>query len=137
MSYMKKELYGSIGFFMVGIVCLISSFIFYGHYEDSPVSNVGVTFSLVGLMLIVINLRIMKNPERCEEVEIMKTEERTVFIRDKANSVVYHISVFIEVGALILASILGYKNVIMFIAAIMVMKLVIWIIAAHKIGNNN
>ncbi len=137
MSYMKKELYGSIGFFVFGIVCLISSFVFYGSYEKSPIFSAGWAFSLVGFLSIIINWRIIKNPEKCKEVETMKTEERTVFIREKTNSKVYTIFIYVEVVAMLVASILGYKDVMMFLAFLMGSKLVIWFIVATKIAKNN
>ncbi|MDS0528502.1 hypothetical protein NNC19_22695 [Clostridium sp. SHJSY1] len=137
MNYMKKELYFSIGFFMLGIVFLISSFLFYSNYESSPLSSIGTTFTLVGLMMIIINWRIIKNPKRCKEVETMKTEERTVFIREKTNSKVYSIFIYVEAAAMLVAAVLGYKDVIMFFAVIMGSKLVIWFIVANKIAKNN
>ena len=70
----------------------------------------------------------MKKPEKCKEIEIIKNEERTVFLREKNNSMVYSIFIWIECALVIITSFLGYRAITLVLSFLLLAKMVTWMI---------
>lgn len=134
MGYMKKNLIGSVITLVIGVGLLIVWLL--GYIKNSSLFGLGCGFSAVGLFNTVQSILILRNPKRCKEVEILKNEERNIFLRQKTNSTVYSIFIYIECAIVILSLILGYNQIAMILSFIMCGKIVVWsIIATINIKN--
>ena len=134
MNYMKKNLYFNIGALIIGGVALVIAL---GFLDNSSLFGAGIAFSAVGVVGIFQSLSLMRSPERCSEIELMKTEERSVFIREKISSKVYSIFVYVECAGCLIASILGYRDITLILAFLVAAKLVAWFVVGSKIVKEN
>ncbi|WP_051542019.1 hypothetical protein [Clostridium lundense] len=134
MSYMKRELYFNIGAFIMGVIFLIVSLLF---YDNSTLFGGGVAFTIVGLLGVIYHLKLMKTPDKYKEIELAQNEERTVFIREKTNSKVYSIFIYIESAGCLIAGILRYRDVTIALAFILLAKIIVWFIIGTKIAKEN
>lgn len=134
MSSMKKELYFNIGSFIMGVIFLIVSLLF---YDNSTLFGGGVAFTIVGLIGVIYHLKLMKTPDKYKEMEFAQNEERTVFIREKTNSKIYSIFIYIEGAGCLIAGILGYRDATIALAFILLAKIIAWFIIGTKIAKQN
>ncbi|HCQ91489.1 MAG TPA: hypothetical protein DIU45_19555 [Clostridium sp.] len=134
MNYMKKNLSFNIGAFILGAIFLFLALVI---YNNSSLLGGGVAFTLVGLLGIFQSLKFMKTPEKCEEIELVKNEERTVFIREKTNSKLYSVFVYIESFGCFITGVLGYRTTTMVLAFLLIGKMIAWFIIGTKIANEN
>ena len=134
MEYIKKNLYFNIGALIIGAVALIAALII---YDNSTLFGGGVAFIAVGLCGIIQCVILMKNPDKCEEVNMMKNEERSVYIREKTNSKVYSIFVYIESALCLISGIMGYKEITLILAALVGAKLLVWMIVGTMVAKEN
>lgn len=134
MEYIKKNLYFNIGALALGATALILSLVI---YDNATLFGGGIAFTAVGLCGVIQCLRLMKNPEKCEEADIMKNEERTVYIREKTNSKVYSIFVYIECALCLISGVMGYREITFFLAALVGGKLLVWMIVGTMVAKEN
>ena len=134
MEYIKKNLYFNIGALTLGAVALIISLVI---YDNSTLFGFGIAFTAVGLCGIAQCARLMRNPEKCEEVDMMKNEERSVYIREKTNSKVYSIFVYIECALCLISGIIGHREVTLLLAALVGGKLLVWMIVGTMVSKEN
>ena len=130
MKYMKKNLIFSVIILVIGVASLITGFVIEGNgNEANPMFfGLGCGFGIAGLINTIQAMALIKNPGKCEEIEIAKTEERTVFLRDKNNSVVYSIFIYVECLIVIITSFLGYRSITLVLSFLLCAKLVTWMI---------
>lgn len=130
MRYMKKNLIFSVIILVIGAGLLITGFIIEGSgNEANPMFfGLGCGFGVAGLVNTIQAMALIKNPEKCEEIEMVKTEERTVFLRDKNNSMVYTIFIYVECLMVIITSFLGYRSISLILSFLLCAKLVTWMI---------
>ncbi|SHI72954.1 hypothetical protein SAMN02745163_00738 [Clostridium cavendishii DSM 21758] len=133
MNYMKKNLLVNIVFLILGAGFLIFSFLEKG--KNSIVFGLGCSLLAVGLLNIVQSIILMRNPKKCDEIELLKNEERTVFLREKNNSTVYSIFIYIESIVIIIAAFLGYREVVIVVSLLLIAKLVVWMVIGTINGN--
>ena len=130
MKYMKKNLIFSVIMLVVGAGLLITGFIIEGNgSEANPMFfGLGCGMGVAGLVNTIQAMALIKNPEKCEEIEMVKTEERTVFLRDKNNSMVYSIFIYVECLIVIITGFLGYRSISLVFSFLLCGKLVTWMI---------
>ncbi|WMJ79224.1 hypothetical protein RBU49_10015 [Clostridium sp. MB40-C1] len=132
MKTLKKNLTLYAVFLIFAIGCFI-----YGKYVSTIseyIYGILFGFGVTGLVGLLMSLKLMRNPEKCEEIELYKNEERSVFIREKTSSKVYSIFIFIESTTIIILGFLGYKFASMIISALLLGKLVMWFILGTYYG---
>ena len=130
MKSIKKDLIFAVIMLIVGIGLLIAGTIIelIGHEANNSFFGIGCGFSVAGLISTIKLKKYMKDPEKCEEIEIAQTEERTVFLRTTTNSTVYSIFIYVEVLLVIIASFLGNKSILFILSALLISKLITWFI---------
>lgn len=130
MKYMKKNLIFSVIMLVIGVGLLITGFIIEGNgSEANPMFfGLGCGMGVAGLVNTIQAMALIKNPEKCEEIEMVKTEERTVFLRDKNNSMVYSIFIYVECLIVIITGLLGYRSISLVFSFLLCGKLVTWMI---------
>lgn len=134
MNYGKKNLIFYVLFLLVGICCIIYTILqeTSGKSVNGIIIGLSSGFGVTGILGIISSVKLIRNPKKAEEIEIYKNEERNVFIREKTNSSVYTVCLYIECLAVIITGILGYKIITMTIASLILLKMILWII----IGNH-
>ena len=130
MKYMKKNLIFSVIMLVIGAGLLITGFITERNgSESNPMFfGLGCGMGVAGLVNTIQAMALIKKPEKCEEIEMVKTEERTVFLRDKNNSMVYSIFIYVECLIVIITGFLGYRSISLVFSFLLCGKLVTWMI---------
>lgn len=129
MNYIKKNLVFSVIMLVIGVALLITGFIIEVSGEANPMFfGLGSGAGTAGLINTIKFISLMKNPEKCKEIEIIKNEERTVFLREKNNSMVYSIFTWIECALVIITSFLGYRAITLVLSFLLLAKMVTWMI---------
>ncbi len=72
--------------------------------------SMGVGFIVAGAIRTIQYYRLLKNPQKLTQYEIANSEERVVFIANKARSMVFVISIYVEIVVMILLIWMGYAN---------------------------
>ncbi|HHW01211.1 MAG TPA: hypothetical protein GXX35_00065 [Thermoanaerobacterales bacterium] len=126
MNYAKKMLIYALIQTAVGIILLLATIFI--HFSDGFKEGVlsGIAGGLVstGILGIVACLRLIKNPARAMEVEIAKDEERTLFLKAKANSASYSVTLYIEAIGILAAALAGFRETSMTLAVLLLVQLV-------------
>ena len=130
MKYMKNTLIFSIIMLVIGTCLLITGFIIEqnGSEANPMFFGLGCGLGVAGLVNTIQAIKLIKNPEKCEEIEMLKTEERTVFLRDKNNSMVYSIFIYVECLIVIITSFLGYRSISLVLSFLLCAKLITWFV---------
>ena len=90
--------------------------------------GLGCGFGAAGLSSTIQIILAMKNPKKCKEIELIKNEERTVFLREKNNSTVYSIFIYVECVVIIVTGFLGYRSITLVISLLLLAKLITWMV---------
>jgi len=129
MNYAKKTLTYFIVHTAIGIIALL--FALFGHlpdgYREGLISGISGGFICTGVLGIIASLRLMKNPKKAMEVEIAKNEERTQLIRMKTHSAIYTIMLYIQSAGTLMAGLLGFRQISITLAAILIIQIVLFI----------
>lgn len=130
MNYMKKNLVFSVIMLVIGTTLLITGFVIEGRGQSAnPIFfGLGCGAGAAGLINTIQCIALMKKPEKCKEIEIIKNEERTVFLREKNNSMVYSIFIWIECALVIITSFLGYRAITLVLSFLLLAKMITWMI---------
>ncbi len=129
MNYMKKNLVFSVIILVIGAALLITGFVIEANGEANPMFfGLGCGFGAAGLTSTIQIILNLKNPKKCEEIELIKNEERTVFLREKTNSQVYSIFIYVECAVVIITSFLGYRSITLVLSFLLLAKLITWIV---------
>lgn len=136
MNSTKKNFVFSISMLVLGIVLLVVS-----NLEIMPIGSLGSSLfgmgcglTSAGLTSSIISYRTLKNPKKLEEAEINETDERNLLLREKTNSKVYSIFVYIECAMIFLASILGSKEIVFLLSFLVIAKLLTWYITCSNLA---
>jgi len=94
---------------IIGFIAI--AFIIWGQIPDDYrlglLYGVAASFSTTGVLGIFNSVQLLKNPKKAQQIEIVKNEERTIFIREKARSTTYIIMLY---GLAISALVTGFLN---------------------------
>lgn len=133
MNTVKKSIIFSSILLGAGVVLLIISSI--GILPEnslgSTVFGMGCGFTAVGLGNTTLSLKNYKNHEKAEEIELIENDERNILLREKTSAKVYSIFSYIECGVILLASLLGYKEVILVLSVLVIGQLITWLFVAN------
>lgn len=129
MNYMKKNLVFSVIMLVAGATLLITGFVIEANREANPMFfGLGCGFGAAGLTSTIQIILTLKNPKKCEQIELITNEERTVFLREKTNSQVYSIFIYVECIAVIITSFLEYWTLTKALSFLLLAKLITWMI---------
>jgi len=100
---MNKQIKNKIVLFTVyaavGVVCiLVAAFAGLTSFQSGVFSGLGAVMLVFGIASMIRYSRIGRNPERAEEWLAMQSEERTVFIAQKARAWTFYVFLFIELA---------------------------------------
>lgn len=133
MNTVKKNIIYSSILLGVGVVLLIISLIGVLPEDSlgSTVFGMGCGFTAVGLGNTILGLKNYKNHEKAEEIELIENDERNILLREKTSAKVYSIFSYIECGIILLAALLGYKEISLVLSVLVLGQLITWIFVAN------
>ncbi|MBM7868476.1 hypothetical protein GTO89_16330 [Heliobacterium gestii] len=137
MNHAKKTLIYFICHTLVGLIALMFMLLgqFPDSYRESITSGIAGGFIISGLFGIISCVKLLKDPQKATKVEIAKNEERAQFIRMKTNSATYTVTIFIESVCVILAGLLGFKEISISLACLSLAKIAINLGFAHHFSH--
>ena len=124
MSSTKKQLIFFMGQTAIGLVALYFA-IFVpmpDDYRSGVIYGIVGGFLTTGVLGLIASYRLMKNPTKEKAVETAKNEERTIFIRDKANSVTYLFMIYLLSAGTLIAGLMGWRIVSVTLAIILIIQ---------------
>jgi len=124
---------------VVGVILFARGIVlkFPDGYTESSLFGLGCGLLSAGIVGTIGSIRMLINPSKVEEVEINKKDERNVIIREKTNSKVYSIFVYIECFIVIISMLLGKREISLLFSVLVIAKLVVWIIVCNDVNKKN
>lgn len=108
MDRIKKKMIGFVCLLVIGVVFLAVGII---RSDDSILVAIGVAYIVCAAIRFVQYYRLTKNEEKRNEYEMLQTEERTVFLAEKARSVTFVLSVGAEFIGGVIAFLIGKESI--------------------------
>ncbi len=132
MKSVKKNLIFSSVLLGVGIIFFIVSVL--DILPDGALGSLfgmGCGFISAGLVSTIIGYKNSKNPEKVEEIELIENDERNVMLREKTSAKVYSIFTYVQCAIVLVASLLGYKEISIVFSILVLAELVVWGLLAN------
>lgn len=99
MNSVKRSLIYVAGLLTLGTILIVFSVKSEG--DNTYLTGLGGGMLGAGIVKLIQMVGIMKNPEQIKRYNNMQTEERAVFIANKAGNIAFSVSVVAELAALI------------------------------------
>ena len=128
MKSVKKNLIFSSVLLGVGIILFIVSLldILPDGALGSSVFGMGCGFTSSGLASTIRGYKNYKNPDKVEEIELIENDERNVMLREKTSAKVYSIFIYVQCAIILVASLLGYKEISIGFSILILAEFVVW-----------
>lgn len=128
MKYVKKQILFFIGYLIIGALFAGAALLWApANQKDGIVSGIIGGFFVTGVAGLILYTRLLKNPQKAQETELIKTEERTQFLRLKTQSSVHFVSlVMISAGTLV-ALICGHREVALVLSALLIIEAILYV----------
>ncbi len=128
MKYAKRLLVFFILYLVVGGLLLTAALLWSpAGQREGIITGIVAGFSVTGVGGIVLSARLMRNPQKAEQVEIAKTEERTQFLRQKIHSSVYFVTLMLVSAGALVADIFGNRDIALTLAALLVIEAILYV----------
>lgn len=116
--------------YMTIIALVGASFIVAAVLSDKNASlmGVGVGMAAVALLKIVQYLRIMRDPEKIRKIEIAQTEERLVFLANKAAAMTFYGIMIAEYIAMLVCMFIGRESLATTLSFIVCAELLLYLV---------
>lgn len=128
MKYVRKQVFFFILYLAAG-AALTAAVLLWAPPEQkwNDVTGIVSGFLVTGVAGLALNLRLLKHPRKAETVAIMKTEERTCFLRMKIQSAVHTATVLLVCAGVFAAMIAGYREVSLALAAVLLAQVALYV----------
>ncbi|WP_027701144.1 hypothetical protein [Metaclostridioides mangenotii] len=139
MKSVKINLFMSVILLVVGAILIARGIVlkFPDGYTESSLFGLGCGLLSAGIVSTIVSIRMLRNPSKVEEVELNKKDERNILIREKTNSKVYSIFVYIECFIVIISMLLGKREISLLFSILAIAKLVVWMIVCNDMNKKN
>ncbi|OAA90916.1 hypothetical protein [Clostridium ljungdahlii] len=130
MNHAKRNLIYFIFQTIFGIIALL--LFLFGHFTDNHskemLSGIGIAFTIAGIIGIITNIKLLKDPKKAAKIEMAQTEERTQFIKAKTKSFVYTIMIYLESAVIVVTGLLGFRTICITFSTIVLLKVILSIL---------
>ena len=89
----KKRIYLMAIYAIIGAVLCVLSYT--GKLTNDLVKSFGAAIIVVGIVKIIQNARVLKNPEKLQKCEIAEKDERNIMIWEKACSLAFNVYIIL------------------------------------------
>ena len=128
MKYAKRQILFFAGYLIVGAL-LFAAALLWSPVEQREGILTGIVsgFLVTGVGGLILGTRLLKDPQKAEQAEITKTEERTQFLRVKTQSAVHTVTIMIVSVGTLVALICGYREITLTLSALLIVEVVLYI----------
>jgi uncharacterized membrane protein len=128
MNYFKKTIIQFVMLLFVGILAILIVFFSNLAKEAKDGWYIGLTLGPIftGLIGMILSMRVSKKPQKFKELEIAETEERTQYIRLKANAKVFSIMIYLESLGIFITGFLNYKEISVALTVLLLIKIILY-----------
>lgn len=128
MKYAKKQLLFFIGYLILGGIFAVAALLWApAGQKEGILSGIIGGFLITGIGGLILSAHLLKNPQKAEQTEIMKTEERTQFLRVKTQSAVHSAALMIVSAGTFVALICGYTDITLTLSALLIIEIILYI----------
>ena len=123
MSYIKKGVITCILALVVGIALV--SLAFFIKNNKAYLVSAGFGLIFVSSFKLYSYSQLKNDPEKAKEAEALQTDERTQFIAMKSYSLIYNVSIYVEVIIALVAGVVGYRGVSFLFSSLVLLQLLL------------
>lgn len=128
MKYVKRQIFFFIGYLIIGGLFVVAALLWApAGQREGILSGIIGGFLVTGVGGLIMSTRLLKNPQKAEQTEIMKTEERTKFLRMKTQSTVHSVTLMIVSAATLISLICGYRDITLTLSALLIIEVILYI----------
>lgn len=128
MKYVKRQIFFFIGYLIIGGLFVVAALLWApSGQREGILSGIIGGFLVTGVGGLIMSTRLLKNPQKAEQTEIMKTEERTQFLRMKTQSTVHSVTLMIVSAATLISLICGYRDITLTLSALLIIEVILYI----------
>ena len=128
MKYCKRQILFFIGYLIVGGLLVVAALLWSpAEQREGIITGIISGFLVTGLGGIILCARLLKNPEKAEQVGVAKTEERTQFLRVKTQSAVHSVTVMLVCVGTFVAMLCGYRDITLTLSALLVIEVILYV----------
>lgn len=128
MKYVKRQLVFFIIYLIAGVLLVAAALLWSpAGQRENNVTGIISGFLVTGIGGLILCTRLLKNPQKAEEVEIVKTEERTQFLRLKTQSAVHFVTIMLVCLGTFAAMILGYRDITITLAVLLIIEVILYV----------
>jgi hypothetical protein len=128
MKYVKRQLVFFIIYLITGVLLVAAALLWSpAGQRENNVTGIISGFLVTGIGGLILCTRLLKNPQKAEEVEIVKTEERTQFLRLKTQSAVHFVTIMVVCLGTFAAMILGYRDIAITLAVLLIIEVILYV----------
>lgn len=128
MKYVKKQIVFFIGYLIIGGIFAAAALLWApAGQKEGILSGIIGGFLVTGAGGLFLNAYLLKNPQKAEQTEIMKTEERTQFLRVKTQSAVHSTALMIVSAGTLVTLICGYRDITLALSALLIIEVIFYI----------
>ncbi len=128
MNYVKRQRTFFIIYLIVGALLVAAALLWSpAGQRENNVTGIISGFLVTGVGGLILCAYLLKNPQKAEETELAKTEERTQFLRLKTQSTVQFVTIMLVCLGTLAATIFGYRDVALVLAALLVIETVLYV----------
>ena len=128
MAYVKKQILFFIGYLVIGGIFAAAALLWApADQREGILSGIIGGFLVTGTAGLFLSARLLKNPQKAEQTEIMKTEERTRFLRAKTQSAVHSATLMIVSVGTFVALIGGYRDIALALSTLLIIEVILYL----------
>ena len=128
MKYVKRQILFFIGYLVVGALLVVAALLWSpAQQREGILTGIVSGFLVTGVGGLILSTRLLKNPQKAEQAEIMKTEERTQFLRMKTQSTVHSVTIMIVCAGTFVSLICGYRDITLTLSALLIIEVILYI----------
>ena len=128
MKYVKRQILFFIGYLVVGALLVVAALLWSpAQQREGILTGIVSGFLVTGVGGLILSTRLLKNPQKAEQAEIMKTEERTQFLRMRTQSTVHSVTIMIVCAGTFVSLIYGYRNITLTLSALLIIEVILYI----------
>lgn len=128
MKYVKRQILFFIGYLVVGALIAVAALLWApAEQREGIITGIVSGFLVTGVGGLILSTHLLKNPQKAEQTEIMKTEERTQFLRMKIQSAVHSVTIMIVCAGTFVSLICGYRDITLVLSALLIVEVILYI----------
>ncbi len=128
MKYVKRQILFFIGYLVIGALLVVAVLLWSpAQQREGILTGIVSGFLVTGVGGLILSTRLLKNPQKAEQAEIMKTEERTQFLRMRTQSTVHSVTIMIVCAGTFVSLICGYRDITLTLSALLIIEVILYI----------